>query len=351
VFAAISIVKLRNAPIIPDYTMSLESVFTHTAECIIRDSNSLNVLRYCQSGSKLSLPSWVPDWSQPRTASLLKPFRIVSIDITGKYQNYRASIEQKPDFTIESFSRCIFAKGVYVDTITEIEPRAGIQHIIWQQAALRCSIGSYEDDDTDFQSRNVRQGFAVTAEERQMRNSSYRTGSSIAHAFGMTMLTGCIHLTDTFSRNKNSTTWRDRFKEVAGRVSPVVIAEAVYHDHGDELFEAGVGVPGYAESGFKVAWELMTSGTPAALRSQIQSIIPGKSFFVSESKFMGLCTTHAIPGDIIVVLQGMEVPLILREAVDHEYYTVIGEAYVHGVMEDGEAFKDDNADLRTFEIR
>jgi hypothetical protein len=62
------------------------------------------------------------------------------------------------------------------------------------------------------------------------------------------------------------------------------------------------------------------------LRPEIVSVIAGKAFFVSADNYVGLCTIHAKPMDLIVVLDGMEVPLILRKSGDGGHYTVIGEA-------------------------
>jgi hypothetical protein len=55
-----------------------------------------------------------------------------------------------------------------------------------------------------------------------------------------------------------------------------------------------------------------------------------------------------LPGDKVVVLFGAELPFILRQDKDG-HYQVIGEAYVHGVM-DGEVMAT-GLRPRSFDIR
>lgn len=48
-----------------------------------------------------------------------------------------------------------------------------------------------------------------------------------------------------------------------------------------------------------------------------------------------------LQGDVIAVMFGMNIPLVLRP-VGGDYYQIVGEAYVHGIM-DGEVMKDSHA--------
>lgn len=68
-----------------------------------------------------------------------------------------------------------------------------------------------------------------------------------------------------------------------------------------------------------------------------------RSFIFTERGHMGLAPDSCQPGDAIAIMGGGAVPMILRpvgevagEGVDNPVFEVIGEAYVHGVM-DGQA--------------
>ncbi|OCL11632.1 hypothetical protein AOQ84DRAFT_361354 [Glonium stellatum] len=73
----------------------------------------------------------------------------------------------------------------------------------------------------------------------------------------------------------------------------------------------------------------------------------GRVFFTSTQGYMGTGAAAVLPGDIIVVLYGGKVPYILRRtdrAMElnksfYPCYQILGDAYVHGVM-DGKALND-----------
>lgn len=70
--------------------------------------------------------------------------------------------------------------------------------------------------------------------------------------------------------------------------------------------------------------------------------------FITSRGHLGLGLVDMLPGDRVVVLFGAELPLVLRR-YNEGYYQVIGEAYIHGVM-DGEVmtmgFKSKSFDIR-----
>ncbi|KAF2498159.1 hypothetical protein BU16DRAFT_440192, partial [Lophium mytilinum] len=59
-----------------------------------------------------------------------------------------------------------------------------------------------------------------------------------------------------------------------------------------------------------------------------------RNFFTSTIGFMGLVPEEAQVGDRICVLFGVERPFVVRE--NGPSWTMVGECYVHGLM-DGEA--------------
>lgn len=74
---------------------------------------------------------------------------------------------------------------------------------------------------------------------------------------------------------------------------------------------------------------------------RVQSVVWNRQFLKSKTRdFFGLAPMGTEVGDIICILFGCSVPVILREhrslVGEIEYYELIGEAYVYGLM-DGEA--------------
>jgi hypothetical protein len=53
---------------------------------------------------------------------------------------------------------------------------------------------------------------------------------------------------------------------------------------------------------------------------------------------LGIGPYDTEPGDLIFILLGSDVPYVLRRNSEDEKLRLVGEAYVHGIM-DGEGFK------------
>jgi hypothetical protein len=63
----------------------------------------------------------------------------------------------------------------------------------------------------------------------------------------------------------------------------------------------------------------------------------GRLLFVTERGDLGMGPTVLEAGDEVWILPGADVPLILRRSASSgEEYRLVGEAYVHGIMQ-GEA--------------
>jgi hypothetical protein len=85
----------------------------------------------------------------------------------------------------------------------------------------------------------------------------------------------------------------------------------------------------------------------------IRSAVTVRRHFKTDTKYMGLAAAGTMPGDEVYVLLGSNTPFALRslgEAAveglgDRRCYRVIGECYVHGIM-DGELIKQPNAQVQ-----
>ena len=73
-----------------------------------------------------------------------------------------------------------------------------------------------------------------------------------------------------------------------------------------------------------------------------------RSFISTEKGYMGLAPSGASKGDVICVLRGGDVPFVLSNK-GHGYWALVGEAYVHGIMDGNwvrKAAKEDVVDFR-----
>ena len=93
---------------------------------------------------------------------------------------------------------------------------------------------------------------------------------------------------------------------------------------------------------------------------RVQEVIWMRRLIITKHDFLGLAPEMLKKRDLICILYGCSVPVVLRRMVDpvtdEEYFTFIGECYVHGIM-DGEAFAlarsrgDNEITRKVFELR
>jgi hypothetical protein len=76
-------------------------------------------------------------------------------------------------------------------------------------------------------------------------------------------------------------------------------------------------------------------------------VAANRKYFVSKQGYLGLGPLGSKAGDLVVILFGLDMPFVLRP-VDGGQYRIIGETYLHGVM-DGE-FMSQNPPAETFTI-
>jgi hypothetical protein len=74
------------------------------------------------------------------------------------------------------------------------------------------------------------------------------------------------------------------------------------------------------------------------ISSAVNTAIMCRRVMSTEGGRIGLVPANASKGDVVALFTGGRVPIILRPG-EGKHYTVIGDAYVHGIM-DGEAMGD-----------
>lgn len=77
---------------------------------------------------------------------------------------------------------------------------------------------------------------------------------------------------------------------------------------------------------------------PLVNQATLGYIAPHRKFFTTTKDLIGLGPRSMCTGDIICIMSGGRVPYVLREERNH--YRLVGEAYVHGLME-GQAVDSD----------
>ncbi|PQE12869.1 Heterokaryon incompatibility 6 OR allele protein [Rutstroemia sp. NJR-2017a BBW] len=68
----------------------------------------------------------------------------------------------------------------------------------------------------------------------------------------------------------------------------------------------------------------------------IYGILDHRDLITTERGYIGITADTAKPGDLVCIVRGAQVPLILRENDDGATFKLVGDSYIHGIM-DGEA--------------
>jgi hypothetical protein len=287
----------------PDYAKSVCEVFTDAAEAFLNCGN-FDILVLSQfpkskpPEDEPDLPSWVPDWTS---------------HIQRRYGSYRsdncheADGQQISSISFASLPRgqkILRIKGCTVDTITGLGEPWLPTILDWQQwtnSASRCA--AFFSSIAEF-----------CAESDRLGHDIYKHHSQRLEAH-----------------------WRIPCANKARQLSRICRPSA----SGVELFEAYTYINngGRDSSGRLNEFSFSVSAYRGLMGDQFK-----RRPFISTRGYVGLTPCHSEPGDIICILYGCVVPFVLRR--NGAGYQLIGEAYVHGIM-DGEFMEKDH-DSETF---
>ncbi|KAE8444364.1 hypothetical protein EG329_000564 [Mollisiaceae sp. DMI_Dod_QoI] len=272
-----------------DYKKSVFGVYKDFAISQLQEDN-LDILSHAgTSAADGKLPSWLPDWSQPLTVSVLAKRR-----------------PRKPSSS----------QGLY----------------------------STKDDEALYHAAGKSKYRHRWAYEGNPRVISFR-GRIIDTIKPLGNISATSFTLSTISYNTVISTWR---KLNACRTQ---FPDRYSSDNSGKALDfyrtliADVGPNGRIKEGLPTVLLKWLNGQTIldddpSLKDILEPWIPclnnatyGRRYFVTESMYMGLAPADSEPGDHVVVLLGGQVPFVLRPVT--EGWKFVGECYVHGIM-DGE---------------
>ncbi|KAH9211833.1 heterokaryon incompatibility protein-domain-containing protein [Leptodontidium sp. 2 PMI_412] len=301
------VAQLGDPRIVPNYDKSLAELCSDFIDYCVEKSESLDII--CRHWApipkdqkqplltlhaELIMPTWVSSiagsaFGAPEAALQGRSNGDSLVGIPKLSTAAANTPNQIP--SVSKIAKCptavLFAKGLCLDTIGKLSPRAA-QGMILQEVL---EMGGWNDDDDDL---------------KKVPDRLWRT-----------------LVADRGPNDTNAPSW--------------------YHRACLECL-AQVTQNGDLSTGALIE-NTSTASTMVTFLKRVQQVVWNRKFLLSkgtkeddEEKLFGLAPTNAQEGDLICILFGCSVPVILREmrSEDDCYYYFIGESYIHEMM-DGEA--------------
>lgn len=283
-----------------NYTRSAEEVFEATTLASIEETRTLEIFSHLFGQRTLTLPSFVPDWTAifPKQADYQARLNYIAF--------YNAA-GGRPAVSKQVTPGKLATKGIIIDKIAQLGSlfgRVSNEEILGEMRALsridRCPQDLYCHTDETHEmafwhtlcgSMDIfKDNFEMDAYTEDLRKYFRRIGKS-----------------SDFSNNEKWQKW--------------LLAPSPLDD---ELYDNDIG-----------SFHQLFRGTAI-----------GRRFVVTKLGLIGFVPESCEREDLIVIMPGGGVPYVLRPTnfvddrgfEDKKCYTILGDAYIHGIM-DGEAFE------------
>ena len=271
--------------IIPDYSITVEECYKNVARVLLQHGHT-DILSWCQHSKRLrDLPSWVPDFSTRIRDPCGDPKKFGLFSASGQHT---VCCPTEPTHSLDVLPMT----GTFVDTIM----RTGR---VWTPGL-----------DCDFNYDNA-SAFFDDIEEfcKESQGSSSECSKDTERWAEAVWRIPCADLMwTTTQRHRATNDAAEGYKELKQRIANP---------------ELRLGLYSRTSLAYYVAMSCLHNRRP----------------FLSTSGYVGLLPVHSKPGDLICIIFGAIVPFVLRK-LDNGQYELIGEAYVHGIM-DGEYLEKD----------
>jgi hypothetical protein len=276
----------------PDYRKSCEEVYTELALTFIRNGYHDPLSLSDSSRDITDLPSWAPDWS---TKSCRHPLQERSLDrsihpLTAILEpNFsacgsRATLEvPRRDSTIRSMP--LLLHGAVLGTVGQLG-------MVWEG-----DVGAWLQD---------------------LHRLSYLATDTIELSEGRQKIVWRTAVADQEIRQGN--TKPKLSEERISSVHEALKDKDLSLTQVQTMIDAGLG--DYYE--------------------QLQVVAQGRRPLLTSTGYLGIGPNETQPGDVLVILLVAQVPYILRRHSEDSTLRLVGEAYVHGLM-NGEAMKESPA--------
>lgn len=345
-FALLGLIRYweNGATIYPDYTLTAEQVFWRTTISMISSAMSLSVLAGTlqdRNTASSSRPSWVIDWSEPpQTGEFDRLSRLSMYDAVA---GLSGAVILHGNLILEG-------RGFLVDRVTSV----GEKLPYGQVTRVRTTVSKWLNLQQPGNSSPSPLLQVSQSRHAHLESTAYPLGGSCENAFWRTLCADVLHVSksEVKSNLSNSTYRRADDSGYGAYRAWSAVDEDMLHRRtsivdGQWTQAAEPQVVNENKNSFHYALESATSS---------------RSFFVTSKGYMGTGPSSIQRGDYVCILLGSSVPFILRKSSEPRVcvserlrvlvkdpegkypaptcsqthsrcFSLIGDAYVHGIMD------------------
>lgn len=351
--------SLRLEEIRVDYTASVAKVYAEATLLAIQESGNLGILSLVESRTSaavINFPSWVPDYSQKTTILPLTPWprNESSKGLSSGWNASRGLTLRLQSDTGDRFSGKLSVKGLKLDVIEEVGPTYQQIDRQYQWAELLQVLNGCIQDQGSRGASHY-DNFWRTLIKDTFRNQP--AGEAAEEAFGALVVDRLQGLRvqvqalkesiQILQANKADLTQIQQQKGELDELGPLLertkgllvklserIPQVSTWSKACEQ-RGGMGQNGNITVGNDDDLTYDENATFCMLRdieSSFWAAYSGRRLFRTKTGLLGISNQALQRGDDVWILARAETPFILRISSGNEWL-VVGEAYVHGVME------------------
>ncbi|KAL8825797.1 MAG: hypothetical protein Q9170_007657 [Blastenia crenularia] len=321
VYAALGLAGIEGESTSVDYGLPIATIYASVAQRSMQESQSFHVLAYCHHPPKIAdVPTWAPDWNdQSRTQRISFPQKGFHF-FEKQIQEFLYHTTKESDFyaRFDDHGRKMVVKAASFGEVVFVSShgRRKYDSIVPSQGGMQAKIQDKEQADQAAMDYN-----AITLDAKWLREWAVFQSHREATSFPM------INQADwSYNPNMQGETFK----------------KPIYNPTKEDLLEAylmtlladvlqdpcrghDIRIP--SVQGFIANSKSRGIGLAEAISFRLE----GKAFAVSDLGFIALVPAEARATDLIALVQGSELPFILRRL--ESGFAFIGQAYVHGIMD------------------
>lgn len=356
VFSLVNVSSDAGDPMLkPDYSLSTEEVYTKTTIALLKkDPSHLRLLTQAGIGVHreiTSMPSWVPDWSiRVPGKSIHITTDSVNVPATSSFKSFAAAGQSKPEFAFklpelsQQLPILLAAGHVFPGVESFAEP---------------CPMGN--SDEPSASCRTVHTNMARWLASLCTLLPSYPTGEPfVPDALALTLVANM-----TFGGEIGSDSFVSNFmdlyaisvtlgemtdqvdqnhipKQAIPAIGMINICLKALKEHiGSPLNELPYadmisrfeGEPRFTSPLLKVAEQTFLGAMhrQERYRRAMLNMVGFRRVFTTVDGYIGIGPPLMEEGDVICLLNGVNIPFVIRKYGDGGY-RLVGECYVHGMM-------------------